>query len=514
MAAFHEILFPLDIALKSAGGPERKTEIVALGSGREERNARWAHSRRRYDAGYGVKTLDALSQVVAFFEERRGRLHGFRWRDRLDHSSAAPGASVSPLDQAIGTGDGATRRFRSSSSMAPRMRPIQRPIAKPVAGSVRVAVGGVEQTEGVGVHLRCHDRHRDISARPRAGRGRGRARPDFCSTCRCASTPTISRSISPPSRPAACRAFRWWRSSREKHPSRPAGQAGLRRHHARALLDRHAARRRHHGLHRSRLRSHRRGHAVPRRHRAHSIGGDRAARPAGRRLGDRGRARRQLACRNRSRGRSLRCGEHRGASRRLERAVAESCCSRKGCSAKCGARARPSRRNSVRSRIGSTRRAGGSTPRPARPISAMRAARSISPIRRFAAAAPSRHSPARRPFTPRAWVHLPMGGSPAGKLAFTGGANAGFAVEVKTHRVALDGVLIELWQRAGRAARAGRRLHGHRRLRQALCNLPRPLRQRGQLPRLPAHPGERFRHFVSGAGEELEQERVLHANRG
>ena len=35
MAAFHEVLFPLDIALKSAGGPERRTEIVALGSGRE-----------------------------------------------------------------------------------------------------------------------------------------------------------------------------------------------------------------------------------------------------------------------------------------------------------------------------------------------------------------------------------------------------------------------------------------------------------------------------------------------
>jgi uncharacterized phage protein (TIGR02218 family) len=35
-----------------------------------------------------------------------------------------------------------------------------------------------------------------------------------------------------------------------------------------------------------------------------------------------------------------------------------------------------------------------------------------------------------------------------GKLAFTGGANDGFAVEVKTHRVTLDGVLIELWQQA------------------------------------------------------------------
>ena len=149
MASFHEILFPLDIALKSAGGPERKTEIVALGSGREERNARWAHSRRRYDAGYGVKTLDALSQVVAFFEERRGRLYGFRWRDRLDNSSAAPAAPITPLDQAIGTGDGAQTAFALVKLYGAAHAPYQRPIAKPVAGSVRVAVGGVEQTASV-----------------------------------------------------------------------------------------------------------------------------------------------------------------------------------------------------------------------------------------------------------------------------------------------------------------------------------------------------------------------------
>ena len=149
MAAFHEILFPLDLALKSAGGPERKTEIVALGSGREERNARWAHSRRRYDAGYGVKTLEALSQVVAFFEERRGRLHGFRWRDRLDHSSAAPGASVTPLDQVIGLGDGTQTQFQLLKLYGAAHAPYQRPIAKPVAGSVRVAVSEVEQTQGV-----------------------------------------------------------------------------------------------------------------------------------------------------------------------------------------------------------------------------------------------------------------------------------------------------------------------------------------------------------------------------
>jgi uncharacterized protein (TIGR02217 family) len=149
MTAFHEALFPLDIALRSAGGPERKTEIVALGSGREERNARWAHSRRRYDAGYGVKTLDALSAVVAFFEERRGRLYGFRWRDRLDHLSCAPGAAITPLDQPLGTGDGVRAIFQLTKRYGSVHAPYTRPVTKPVAGSVRVAVAGAEKSAGV-----------------------------------------------------------------------------------------------------------------------------------------------------------------------------------------------------------------------------------------------------------------------------------------------------------------------------------------------------------------------------
>jgi uncharacterized protein (TIGR02217 family) len=145
MAAFHEVLFPLDVALKSAGGPERRTDVVMLGSGREERNTRWAHSRRRYDAGYGIKTFDALSAVVAFFEERRGRLYGFRWRDRLDHGS---GENLTPADQVIGTGDGATAAFQLTKTYGGIYAPYQRPIVKPVTGSVRVAVDGVEAASG------------------------------------------------------------------------------------------------------------------------------------------------------------------------------------------------------------------------------------------------------------------------------------------------------------------------------------------------------------------------------
>jgi uncharacterized protein (TIGR02217 family) len=149
MSAFHEIAFPLDIALGARGGPERRTEIVTTGSGREERNARWAHARRRWNAGYGVKSLDALSDVVAFFEERRGRLYGFRWRDRLDHSSAMLGAMPAPGDQSLGVGDGENASFQLTKTYGGLHAPYARPIAKPVAGSIRVAVNGEEKEEGV-----------------------------------------------------------------------------------------------------------------------------------------------------------------------------------------------------------------------------------------------------------------------------------------------------------------------------------------------------------------------------
>lgn len=146
MVDFHEVRFPLDVSLGGRGGPERRTEIVTLGSNRETRNARWAHSRRRYEAGYGVKSFAQLAQIIEFFEERRGRLYGFRWRDRADFASCAPGATPSPTDQTIGTGDGARVAFQLVKTYGGAYSPYARDIVKPVAGTVRVAVDGVEKS--------------------------------------------------------------------------------------------------------------------------------------------------------------------------------------------------------------------------------------------------------------------------------------------------------------------------------------------------------------------------------
>jgi uncharacterized protein (TIGR02217 family) len=145
---FHETRFPTAISRAAHGGPERRTDVVVLGSGAEERNARWADSRRSWNAGYGVRSLDDLHAVIAFFEERRGRLHGFRWRDPMDFKSCPPEATPTALDQLIGTGDGATAVFQLTKVYGAAFNPWIREIRKPVAGTVLIAVAGVAQTPG------------------------------------------------------------------------------------------------------------------------------------------------------------------------------------------------------------------------------------------------------------------------------------------------------------------------------------------------------------------------------
>ena len=146
--AFHEVRFPDNISRGARGGPERRTQIVELASGDEERNASWTNSRRRYDVAYGIRRADDLAAVVAFFEARNGRLHGFRFKDWGDHKSCLPSGTPSQSDQGIGTGDGTTTGFQLVKRYASGAQSWTRIIAKPVSGSVRIALGVVEQMSG------------------------------------------------------------------------------------------------------------------------------------------------------------------------------------------------------------------------------------------------------------------------------------------------------------------------------------------------------------------------------
>ncbi|MEL6522955.1 MAG: DUF2460 domain-containing protein [Pseudomonadota bacterium] len=146
---FHEVRFPASLSFGSAGGPERRTEVVTLANGFEERNTPWTHSRRRYDAGMGVRSLDDIGLLLAFFEARRGQLYGFRWKDWADYKSGPPSEDVGYTDQQIGVGDGTQDVFQLSKTYVSGDHSYTRPIAKPVSGTVRVAVNGIELTEDV-----------------------------------------------------------------------------------------------------------------------------------------------------------------------------------------------------------------------------------------------------------------------------------------------------------------------------------------------------------------------------
>jgi uncharacterized protein (TIGR02217 family) len=148
LQAFHEVRFPVAISFGATGGPARRNEIVRLTSGHERRNARLGDSRRSYDAGTGLRSLGDVHDVVAFFEARRGSLHGFRFRDPFDWRSGRPDDPPSPLDQAIGAGDGATAVFQLTKTYGAGADAYVRTIAKPEAGSVVVAVAGAMRSEG------------------------------------------------------------------------------------------------------------------------------------------------------------------------------------------------------------------------------------------------------------------------------------------------------------------------------------------------------------------------------
>lgn len=87
------------------GGPEFKTRIKVLLSGRERRNADWSQGRHRYTLPFLNVSAEMYRSIRQMFEVCRGMLHGFLYQDPLDHES---------VDQQFGTGDGVTTQFQLS----------------------------------------------------------------------------------------------------------------------------------------------------------------------------------------------------------------------------------------------------------------------------------------------------------------------------------------------------------------------------------------------------------------
>jgi len=145
--------FPHDISYNSIGATRYQTDVVMVDSGHTQRNSRWDQPLMEYDVAYGVRTLEHLHDLIAFFRAMQGRKHAFLYHDVVDHTStlatreeARSTPPITPFDQLIGVGDNATKQFQlvkryptpSGTHYATR------PIYKPKPGTVRIAVGGDE----------------------------------------------------------------------------------------------------------------------------------------------------------------------------------------------------------------------------------------------------------------------------------------------------------------------------------------------------------------------------------
>lgn len=142
---FEDVLFPIEIGQEASVAPSFSTNVVTSASGFEARNANWSQARLKFDAGPGVRGDPELETLIAFFRARRGPAVAFRFRDPYDNSSNGMTGAPTPIDQAIGSGDGTTTNFPLVKTYGSGE---QRRVTRPVAGSVRVSVDGVELTTG------------------------------------------------------------------------------------------------------------------------------------------------------------------------------------------------------------------------------------------------------------------------------------------------------------------------------------------------------------------------------
>lgn len=129
--SFLEIQFPTDISYGSSFGPGWQTNVIRIRSGHEQRNQRWANPLYRGDVAYGVKTRSQMLDLIAFFQEVRGRAHGFRFKDWQDYAvtDEVLNQDGSPTVQLI-------KKYGTGSN------DYTRDITKPVSGSVTLTRGG------------------------------------------------------------------------------------------------------------------------------------------------------------------------------------------------------------------------------------------------------------------------------------------------------------------------------------------------------------------------------------
>jgi uncharacterized protein (TIGR02217 family) len=144
-------VFPFDISYSSIGATRFTTDVTMVDSGDDQRNSRWTQPLMEYDIAYGVRTMEQLQGLIAFFRAVKGRLYSFLYIDHSDHTStqatreeARSVPDTHWTDQPLGIGDGLTKVFQLQKkySTPGGTYANYRPIYKPMPGTVKIGVDG------------------------------------------------------------------------------------------------------------------------------------------------------------------------------------------------------------------------------------------------------------------------------------------------------------------------------------------------------------------------------------
>lgn len=131
--------------------PRWSTGLAQSDSGAEVADQRWSHPLRSIQIPEGVRDHVTFEALKAHWLVMAGPASTFPWRDPTDFATAdleainqAP--TLSRTDQAIATGDGATRTFQLKKTYTRGAETYARNIFLPVESEVLIGVDGSDPT--------------------------------------------------------------------------------------------------------------------------------------------------------------------------------------------------------------------------------------------------------------------------------------------------------------------------------------------------------------------------------
>lgn len=142
MTAFAEVRIDDDLIIyRTVGGPTFSTDVVAVDSGREQRNANWSLPLGQWELGERSMLPNDLFAMKNFFMARQGRAQGFRFKDWADFRDEGAGVLI-PVPGVSGSYQ-MHKQYPSGGTTGLRK------ISKPVAGTIKVYSSGVLVTATV-----------------------------------------------------------------------------------------------------------------------------------------------------------------------------------------------------------------------------------------------------------------------------------------------------------------------------------------------------------------------------